>query len=334
MESNRAIDGIECLLRPGRVAIIGMSSRSGSAGQIVLNNLRSGGYKGEIHLVGRSGGEIGGLPVLTEVAQLPAQIDLAILMVPAEALKDTVRQCVGRQIRSAVAFASGFAELGEGGRAEQLEIAEIARKGGLALLGPNTIGYFNFVDSFHVMMVDLKAAPALPSDSGPTIAIVAQSGGLAAHVSGSLQARGLSISYMMATGNEAAVTVADMVGYFASDARAAVIAVYAEQVVSADTFLAAAEKARAAGKRVILFHPGKSAKGQATARSHTGALAGNHTAMRLICERAGVMVVDSLEELVDLSELLLRFPNPQTGGLGVLTGSGTICVLTQDYIEA
>jgi len=106
MESNRAIDGIECLLRPGRVAIIGMSSRSGSAGQIVLNNLRSGGYKGEIHLVGRSGGEIGELPVLTEVAQLPAQIDLAILMVPAEALKDTVRQCVGRQIRSAVAFAS------------------------------------------------------------------------------------------------------------------------------------------------------------------------------------------------------------------------------------
>jgi acyl-CoA synthetase (NDP forming) len=210
----------------------------------------------------------------------------------------------------------------------------MARQGRLALLGPNTIGYFNFVDSFHVMMVDLKAAPALAADSGPALAVVAQSGGIGAHICGSLQSRAVPITYMMTTGNEALLNVADMISFLADDERTAVIAVYAEQIVSAQQFLEAARKARAHGKRIVLLHPGRSEKGQAAASSHTGALATNHGAMDLIAQQAGVAVVQTLEELIDLGQLLLHFPDPGPGGLGILTGSGALCVLTQDYIAA
>ncbi|HEV2704092.1 MAG TPA: acetate--CoA ligase family protein [Steroidobacteraceae bacterium] len=325
--------GIEALVRPRTVAIIGMSSKPGSAGQVVLNNLVAAGYSGVIYPVGRSGGEIAGRRVLTSIAELPDGIDLAILMVPAEALKDSLMQCVDRKVRSAVSFASGFAEMGAAGRAQQEELAQIAKNANMAFLGPNTVGYFNFVDSFHVMMIDLKAAPQLARDSGPALAIVAQSGGIGAHISFSLQARSVPISYMLTTGNEAHLNLSDVVAFLADDARTSVIVVYAEQILSPSSFLHAAQKAQERGKRIVLLHSGTSEKGKAATSSHTGALAGNLAAMKLAAQQAGVAVVETLEELMDVGQLLLRSRSPVAGGLGVLTASGALCALTEDYIE-
>src|SRR5579862_2839556 len=243
--------GIEALVRPRHVAIIGMSSKPGSAGQVVLNNLIAAGYSGVIYPVGRSGGEVGGRRVLTSIQELPEDVDLAILMVPAEALKDAVLQCVARGVRSAVSFASGFAEMGAAGRAQQEELAEIANRGNLTLLGPNTVGYFNFLDAFHVMMIDVKAPPHSAGKSGPALAIVAQSGGIGAHLSSSLQSRLVRISYMMTTGNEACLNLADMVAFLADDPSTSVVIVYAEQILSAPSFLYAAHKALANGKRIV-----------------------------------------------------------------------------------
>lgn len=324
---------IRPIFRPRSVAIIGMSSKPGSAGQVVLGNLLKGGYAGDVHLVGRSGGEIMGRKVLTDANQLPSGVDLAILMVPAEAVLDTIRACVARQVRGAVCFASGFAEMGEAGRAQQREIGEIARAGGLALLGPNTVGYFNYVDAFYVMMVELVLPPRLDLQAGPAVAVVAQSGGIGAHVAASLQARGVPMSYMMTTGNEAQLGLAEMVDFFAEDPRTGVVVVYAEQIRSASEFIAAARRARGRGKGVVLLHPGRSERSQAAAQSHTGALAGNHAAMQLMLQHAGVLVVDSLEELIDLGQLLLRFPDAPTGGMGLVTASGALCGIAQDYME-
>lgn len=321
------------IFRPRSVAIIGMSAKPGSAGQVVLGNLLNGGYTGEVHLVGRSGGEIQGRPVLTDVAQLPEGVDLAILMLPSEAVLDAVRACVARNVRGAVCFASGFAEMGDEGRTLQREIGEVARAGGMALLGPNTVGYFNYVDAFYVMMVELVLPPRLNPADGPAIAVVAQSGGVGAHIAASLMARGVPLSYMMTTGNEAQTGLAEMIRFFADDAHTGAIVVYAEQIRSAADFVAAARQARAHGKAVVLLHPGRSERSQEAAKSHTGALAGNHAAMRLMAEHAGIAVVDSLEEAIDVGQLLLRYPEMPTGGLGLVTASGAICGLTQDYVE-
>lgn len=324
---------ISSIFRPKSVAIVGMSAKPGSAGQVVLNNLRNGGFSGQVHLVGRSGGEIQGQPVRTEISELPLGVDLAILMLPSEAVLDAVKACVERGIRGAVCFASGFAEMGEEGRALQRDIGAVARAGGMALLGPNTVGYFNYVDAFYVMMVELVLPPRLSPDAGPAIAVVAQSGGIGAHVAASLMARGVPLSYMMTTGNEAQTGLAEMIKFFASDDRTSAIIVYAEQIRSATDFVAAAQEARSRGKAVVLLHPGRSERSQEAAKSHTGALAGNYAAMRLMAEHVGVTVVDSLEEAIDVGQILLRFPNAPTGGLGLVTASGAICGLTQDYVE-
>jgi acyl-CoA synthetase (NDP forming) len=325
--------GLGPVVNPASVAIIGMSSKPGSAGQAVLGNLLKTGYRGDIHLVGRSGGTIGDRPVLTDVAQLPSGVDLAILMVPAEAVLDTVEACIARGVRAAICFASGFAEMGEEGREQQRRIGEVARAGGLALLGPNTVGYYNYVDGFYVMMIDMDLPARLDPKAGPAIAIAAQSGGIGMHISGSLEERGVPISYMLTTGNEADVGLADVLTHFADDAATGAIVIYAEQIRSPAAFIVAAKRARARGKGVVLLHPGRSEKAQAAAQSHTGALAGNHAIMRLMAERAGVVVVDSLEEAIDIGQLLLRFPQPQAGGLALVTASGAICGIAEDYVE-
>lgn len=324
---------VDPIFRPRSVAIVGMSAKPGSAGQVVLGNLLNGGYAGTVHLVGRSGGEIMGRQVLTDIAELPLGVDLAILMLPADAVMANVQACVARQVRGAVCFASGFAEMGEEGREQQRRIGEAARVGGMALLGPNTVGYFNYVDSFHVMMVEQNLPPRLDPAAGKAVAVVAQSGGVGAHLATSLRMRGVPLSYMMTTGNEAQQGLAEMIDFFVDDPHTGAIVVYAEQIRSAPDFLAAARRAGAAGKPVVLLHPGRSARSQAAAQSHTGALAGNYAAMRLMVEHAGVVNVDSLEEAIDLGQLLLRYPQAPTGGLGLVTASGALCGITQDYVE-
>ncbi|HUN91572.1 MAG TPA: acetate--CoA ligase family protein [Burkholderiaceae bacterium] len=315
------------------MAIVGLSTKPGSAGLVVLRNLLDAGFDGALHLVGRSGGEVNGRIVRTSVAELPGGVDLAILLVPSDAVLDTVRACVERGVRGAVCFASGFAETGEEGRTLQQRIAETARAGGLALLGPNTIGFFNSVAGFHVSMVELVLPPKLRPEDGPAVAVVAQSGGIGVHVSASLRARGVPVSYVLTTGNEALVGLSEALTFLADDLSTRTAVVYAEQIRSAPEVLAAFGRMRAAGKRVVLLHPGRSAGAQVAARSHTGALAGNHGAMRLAAERAGVLVVDSLEEAIDLGQLMLRFPQPPVGGLGLITASGALCGIALDYLE-
>jgi acyl-CoA synthetase (NDP forming) len=310
-----------------------MSSNPASPSRAVLKNLLVNGFSGRIYLVGRSAGMIEGYECFTSVKQLPRDLDLAIITLGAAAVRDAITDCVAQGIKSAICFASGFAEMGDTGRREQIEIGRIARDGGLALLGPNCVGYFNYVDSFVVMLVELDRIRPLPADSGPAVAVIAQSGGIGAHVAASLVGRDVPVSYMVTTGNEAAMGLADFVEYLASDAHTAVVLVYAEQIKDPSELIGAVRALRAQGKHVAMLHPGKSQKAQAAAASHTGALAGDHDLMRTVAEGGGICVVDTLEELIDIGQLMLRFPQPPTGGLGAITSSGALCAIAEDYCE-
>src|SRR6185437_13072364 len=132
--SSRASHAIERMMRPKSVAIVGISSKPGTAGHVVLNNLKINNFKGDIYLVNRSGGTIADRPVLTSIDELPEGVDIAVFTLPAAGVRDAVSACVRRKVGAGVIFASGFAESGD--RAAQEEIARIARDGGLALLGP------------------------------------------------------------------------------------------------------------------------------------------------------------------------------------------------------
>ncbi len=324
---------LEHILRPRAVVIVGMSSNPVSPSRAVLKNLLVNGFSGRIYLVGRTAGMIEGFECFTNVKQLPRDLDLAIITLGAGALREAVTDCVAHGIRSAVCFASGFAEMGDAGRREQLEIGGIARAGGLTLLGPNCVGFFNYVDSFVVMLVELDRIKPLPADSGPAVAVIAQSGGIGAHVAASLVGREVPVSYMVTTGNEADIGLADFVEYLASDPHTMTVLVYAEQIKNPAELIRAVRTLRDRGKHVAMLHPGKSQKAQAAAASHTGALAGDHDLMRTVAEGAGICVVDTLEELIDIGQLTVRFPKLTVGGLGVITCSGALCAIAEDYCE-
>lgn len=324
---------IDRLLNPETIAIVGMSSRPNSVGRNVLANLRRAGFHGAIHLVGRHGGEIDGLFVLTDVSQLPEGVDLAVLAVPAAAAVDTLVACAAQGVRSAVCFASGFAEMGDAGRKQQRRMKEIAAEHRIALLGPNTIGFYNLVGNVQICMIEMaEPMPLFPPDASG-IAVLAQSGSIGILVADSLRARGVPICHIMPTGNEADLAISTFVRHFADDPRVGCLAVYAEQISSPRDFLVAARHARSRGKPIVIFHPGQSDKAKQASSSHTGSLAGDHTAMRVQAERAGVVVVETLEELVDLSQILLRYPDPPVGGVGIVTGSGAIGAILLDYGE-
>jgi acyl-CoA synthetase (NDP forming) len=327
------VAAVEALMRPRSIAIVGMSTRPGSAGHMVLGNLTQAGFAGDIHLVGRNVAEVEGRACLASIDAMPEDVDLAVLTVPAGAVADAVVACVRRKVKSAITFASGFAEMGEDERARQREIGATAEQGRLALVGPNCLGYTNYVDGLCIGFMSFPRVKRLDLASGPGVAVVAQSGGMGGHVIGALEARGVPVAYSITVGNEAGIGLAEFIEHLARDPSTGIILAYGEQIRRPGHFLAAVAAARARGKHVVLLHPGRSARAQAATQSHTGSFAGDHAAMRTAVQRAGVALVETLEEMIDVGQLLFRYPVPPIKGPGVLTFSGALCAIIQDYCE-
>jgi len=321
------------LMRPRSVAIIGISSKAGSAGQTVLENLKLNNFKGDIHLVGRAA-EIDGRPVRQSADELPEDIDLAIFSLPAAGVKDALAGCVRRKVRAAVVFSSGFAEVSEEMRPAQDELSAIARAGDLALLGPNCLGYTNYVDGFTAFFAHAAVVPKVASERDPALAIISQSGGFMGHLRQAFEGRGLPTSYTISPGNEAGLDLVDFIDFLTEDRATRAIVIYAEHIRRPMEFLAAAERARQAGKPIIMMHPGRGTRAKEAARSHTGALAGDYEVMRTLVSYAGIAMVDTLDELADVSEILARFPVPPTKGPGILTFSGAFCAIAHDFCES
>jgi acyl-CoA synthetase (NDP forming) len=321
------------MMRPRSVAVIGMSTKPNTASHAVLRNLQVNEFAGDIHLIGRSAAEVESVPIRTDISTLPENVDVAVLTVPAAGVGEALEACVARKVGIAVVFASGFAEIGEAARGEQERIGKLALDGGLAVLGPNCLGYTNFVDGFVVGFASVSQAPRLAPGTTDAVAIVAQSGGLGNHVRLGLDARGVPVSHTISTGNEMGLGLGDFTRFLLADAATRVVTVYAEHIRQPEAFLEAARQARSAGKAIVMLHPGRSARAKQAAQSHTGALAGDYAVMRAQVERAGVLLVDSLDELLDTTEILARHATPARGGLGVMTFSGAYCGIVHDFCE-
>src|SRR5579884_1516061 len=327
-EAARGPSAVARFLRPRSVAIIGASARPGSAGRIILESLKLNRFAGDIHLVGRSDEPIDGHPVLKSADQLPEGVDLGVFTLPAASVPETIAACARRKVGSAMIFAAGFAEVGE--QAMQDKVARTARDAGLAIVGPNCLGVTNNVDGMMLHM--LYAREARRGVTGG-IAFVGQSGGLLGHFQRAADARNTPISYVISSGNEIGLESTDFIEFLAADAATSVIMVYTEQVSRPCAFLAAIRRCRDAGKPVILMFPGRSEKSRAAARSHTGALVGDYGTMKTSVEDAGAIVVNTMDEVTDLAEILVRFPNPPVKGPGILTASGAFVGLANDMAE-
>jgi acyl-CoA synthetase (NDP forming) len=321
---------IERLLRPASVAIVGASEKPGALGASVLANLDRNGFAGEIHLINPRRTTIGDRQCLVSVEDLPFGVDVAVLAIPKAAVLEAVKALAVRKCGAVVIFSAGFAEGGEAGLAEQREIGRIAEASGMIVEGPNCLGMVNYVDSIPLTFVETAATPL---KGRPGVGIVSQSGAMACVLGVTLASRMLGLSYSVSTGNEAASGVEDYVDYLIDDPDTRVITMIVEQFRKPQRFLAAARRARAVGKTIVLLHPGKSGAARASAATHTGAMAGDYSVMRTLVERAGVVFAETLEELADIAEIALRCPALPSGGTVVLGESGAFKALTLDLCE-
>jgi acyl-CoA synthetase (NDP forming) len=318
------------LLSPRSVVIVGASPTPGALGNSVLRNLERHGYAGDIHLINPKRDDIDGRPCLKSIDELPHGVDAAVLAIPGPAVLGAVQALAARGVGAAIIFSAGFAEGGEEGLAAQAEVARIAHKHGMVVEGPNCLGMVNYRAGVPLTFVE---TPVLDLAGKPAVGIVSQSGAMAVVLGATLMSKGLGITVSVSTGNEAASGVEDYVEYLIDDPEPPAIAMIVEQFRKPARFLALAEKARAAGKHIVLLHPGTSSAARESAATHTGAMAGDWQLMKAKVERAGVVLVDSLEALGDVVELAVRAKPVRRGGTAVLTESGAFKALTLDLAE-
>jgi acetate---CoA ligase (ADP-forming) len=331
--NEETVKSISSLLNPNAVLILGASSKAGSSARNIIGNLLNNGYKGEIHLLGRNSGDIDGIEIKTDMNELPKGIDVGVLAIPAVSVYDTLVDLKKIDVKTVICVSSGFAELGAEGVALQDKIGTFTYENNIRLIGPNCIGYFNYVDDSHLNMVNIPKQVPFDKSGSKGIAVVAQSGGIGMFIGQSLGKRAVPTTYSVTIGNQADLDLSDFIDFFIKDQYTGAIAIYAEEIKNPQKLLAAVERANKVNKNIILMHSGRSEASRSITQSHTGSLTGDYSLMQTKLLNAGVAMVNSLEELVNLSELLLRFPEPVLGEVGLLTHSGAVCAISSDLFE-
>ena len=313
------------LLAPRSIAVVGASPRAASFGMRTLENLAH--FKGGVYPVNAKYAEVAGYKCHPSLSALPEKPDCVVLVVPREGVEEAVRECAAVGAGAVIVFASGYGEMDKAGAGDaQRGLVAIAEAAGMPLLGPNCMGVVN-----HALGAGMTFIPEysrMPRRTGP-IAFVSQSGALGYCLAQAAE-RGVGYRYFASAGNSAGIDVADLIGAMAEDEDIRAIACLFEGVPSASRLLAAGERARRAGKPVIVYKLGVSDDGAAAARSHTGSLAGSAEAFRALFERAGFAQVDDYEALVETTRLFAAAGKPLARGVAVVSGSGGAGIIAAD----
>lgn len=301
------VPDLDRFFRPESVAVIGASDAEGRPNTGITRQLVAWAERvgARIHPVHPTRPTVFGLPCHASVADLPEQVDLAVLLV-GDPLP-VIEELAEAKVKFAVAFASGFAETGDEGAAAQARLAAAVRRSGLRLLGPNTN-----LNAFEEFRDDLD---------GPAIALITQSGHQGRPVY-TLQELGIRLSHWAPTGNEADLETSDFISYFAEQPEVGAIACYVEGLKDGRSFLLAADRAARAGVPVVAVKVGRTETGARMAASHTGKLTGADTVVDAAMRQFGVIRVDGLDELQDTAALLARARKPQADGVVVYSISG------------
>lgn len=319
------------LLKPKSIAVIGVSERPGSAGRNAVATLDNMGYTGEVHLVSRGLTELDGRKAVASVQDLPEGIDLAVLTLPGSAIVDAVESLAPKKLGGIMCFASGFAEMGGSGLAAQKRITDIAYRHDIAFAGPNCLGYTNLIDGIQITFSGIRSSPAPATDR--KVDIICQSGGMAGVLRIAAAAEGIGICYSITTGNEAVLGIEDYMPFAIENDQSRAIVMLAETIRRPEEFLKHAAAARARKKPIILLHLSRSQQSREAAKSHTGALAGDYDIMASFVRSRDVVLVESLDELMDVMVTLAHYPNPPKGALGVVTDSGACKGFSLDYAD-
>ena len=289
------------------------------------------GFKGEIMPVNPNRREVQGLRAYPDIASLPRVPDTAIVALPAAQVTAAIDALGARGVRSAIVFSAGFAEMNNDGGLEQDRMLEAARRHGMRIVGPNCLGLFNARIGFYPIFSSSFENGWPPPGR---IGIASQSGAYGTHVFATARNRRIGTPICVTTGNEADVTIGDVIGWLAEDPGTDVIAAYAEGIREADSFIAALAAARAARKPVVMMKVGTSTIGAGAARSHTASIAGDDRVTDAVLAEFGVVRARTTEEMLDIALTATKRIYPARNTLGVITISGGAGVLISDAAEA
>jgi len=318
---------LNIFFKPKSVAVIGASSNETKLGHSVVKNLVDGGYinVGQIFPINPKSNKILGLDAYPSVLEVPDPIDLAVIVIPYPFVPDALRECGRKGIAAAVVISAGFREAGSEGLERELELVDIAKQYGIRLIGPNCLGV---IDTFTPLNASFSAGTP---PSGP-MAFMSQSGALGTAVLDIALAGRLGLSKFVSLGNKADVSEIDLLQAWKNDPDTNVIMIYSEGMPNGQEFIRVASEITRL-KPVVAIKSGVTQSGSRAVSSHTGSLAGSEQAYHAAFKQAGVVRVNSMQELFDVSRALGYQPLLKGNRIAIITNAGGPGILATDALE-
>ncbi|MGZ4961865.1 MAG: bifunctional acetate--CoA ligase family protein/GNAT family N-acetyltransferase [Limisphaerales bacterium] len=307
---------------PKTVAVIGATDKVGSVGRAVIENLRA--FEGTVYPINPKREEVLGFKCLPNLAAAQKQIDLAVIVTPATSVPGIMRECVAAKVPSAIVISAGFKEVGPEGKALEQEVLNEAKKGGIRIVGPNCLGIIRPHLKFN-------ASFAATTPAAGNLAFISQSGALCTAILDWSLRENVGFSAFVSVGSMADVSWGDLIYYLGDDPRTRSIVIYMESIGNARAFLSAAREV-ALTKPIIVIKVGRTEAAAKAAASHTGSMTGSDSVLHAAFRRVGVLRVDSIAELFDMSEVLAKQPRPAGPRLAIVTNAGGPGALATDML--
>ena len=317
-------NGLEAIFAPRSIAVIGASRRRDSIGFALLHNLVANQFEGTIFPVNPHARAIHSLRCYETVAEIPDAIDLAVVMVPRDAVQEVVEQCLARGVRGLVVITAGFGETGPEGAAREGRLREAVRAAGARMIGPNCMGVINTAAG-----VSLNATFAPTPARAGKVGFVSQSGALGVAILNVMRDMDIGLTQFVSMGNKADVSGNDLLEYWEDDPETRVIAMYLESFGNPRRFTEIAKRVTRK-KPVLVVKSGRTAEGARAATSHTGAIAGADVTVTALLEQCGVLRANTIEELFDFARALVRSPLPAGHRVGIVTNAGGPAIMATD----
>ena len=319
--------GLSFFFDPKGVAVVGASNTPGSWGYRITDGLVARGYEGALHLVNPNAQQVQGLKAYPRLSQVPGEVELAVIAIPADKLWGTLEDCAQKGVRGVVIISSGFGEaLGEEGKQMEEEMTRFCRENGMRIIGPNVSGIYNLHRNFC-------AAGENPRNLIPSnISFICQ-GGFAIHnVVNRGRSKGIGLGKFVHTGNESDLQCTDFLEFLGKDPQTQVILMYIEGIKEPRRFLQVARSITST-KPIIVYKGGKSGPGNRAAASHTGALAGNVDIYRALFRQSGCIMAPTFETILELGHALTFYPQLRGSRVGIVTMGGSWGVMLTDHIS-
>jgi acetyltransferase len=310
---------LESLFNPNSVAIIGASSAAHKWGAQTVARLLSSGFQGRIYPINPKEKEIMGLTAYPSLADVPGQVDVAVITVRAQMVPQAMKECVQEKVKGAIIISADFAETGTQGLKLQQQTLDIARQGGIRFVGPNCFGVFCATSLLNTLPI----AP-VKGDIG----IISQSGSFTHMIARQAMARGHGVSKLISAGNQADLDVADYLEYLGEDPATRIILMYLEGIKDGRKLLTAARKI-VGEKPVIVYKTGRNPESARVSMSHTATMTGEDRIFDAMCRQVGMLRAESLFGALDMVSILLKQPLPPGRRIGI-QGTGGQCVILAD----